>query len=506
MDLKSAFISRARLLTRLPTQLARLSMLLVIFFLGTSVLYLTACSSLGDKADALMAEKSYEEAESIYKEILARSPHDTHALIGLKKARQGAISSELIIVRRQRLGGNPEQADEDLRNILLSLKDWKVYPTGAVAFTQNEEMDYAVQDLVQRSRALLSQHHPLKVAYLLDRYSEFFQEKNLPLLKQLRDAANNQGLAACRTSLAVTNKSLTYYREFLAKECVYWGDTRPEMKNPIQHGLFGRLELQGGVPGVPDALRPRLENEIQHFLQQSPWYDSTSNKTLRAAYSGNYSFKTVRHPTEFTHAYQEEEPYNSFELVTKHRAHAVAVSRQEMQPDGHVATVNTTEYRDEPYSEMETITRRRTVTKSFNFPGTEIEQNISLRSVISGKMDDAAAEFRLTANSADRNLTSESQTQVPSMSLYSRQAKIMEENEWFAQILSGWSQQNLEQLRDIWVHKYCQDFQSDWSEAQQGDRVFSCLRERSRAAPAFVDAWLKQNLGVQSLELRAILL
>jgi hypothetical protein len=464
---------------------------------------LAACSTLHRKAEKLMDARVFDQAQTIYLEILAHHPKDTDALIGLKKAREGSIGDQLIEVRQQRLGGNTEEAAERLRQILISIKDWKVYPGGAVASTQNEEVDYAVRDLERESRIALAQNHPLRVAFLLERFSSFFQEKRLQVLEALRHQASDRGLDDCRRGLASSAKGLTFYREYLARECVYFGDQRAELKEPVVHGLYNRVNLTGQVSGLPDFLKVSLENEAQKTMQDSPWYDAKGPRTLSVAYDGTYAFGTERRHAIFTHAYEEQEPYTEEEFVTKHRSHPVSVTKSFTQPDGKSGTVSTTEYADETYTERETVTHLRTVTRSFNYDGTEIEQNINLHTTLRATL--LSSPVVLTSSISDRNMSSESQTNIPVKGLYARTAVIKNENEWFAAQLARWHTQNLSQLRDLWSRNYCQGFSADAALERQGNTVFQCLRDNSKPAPALMDGWLQTHEGVSASELQAVL-
>jgi hypothetical protein len=480
-------------------------MRLKISFVCFVLLFLAGCSSLHKKAGELMEEKVYDEAQKVYLEILRGDPKDTKALIGLKKAREGSIGARLIEVRQQRFGGNMTEAAELLRDILINIKTWQVYPSGAVAFTQGEETDFAVRDLEAESRIALSQDHPLRVAFFLARYQDFFQEKRLKIFQNLRAAASQMGLEKCRKGLGSTRKDLSYYREFLANTCIFWGDKQPELKKPVSHGLYNRVATQIQLDELPEQLKTRLENETQTAFQYSPWYDAAGAGPLTLSISGRYSFQTGRKPAVFTHAYEQVEPYSSTELVEKHRSVPVKTTKNFATPDGKTGTETTTEYRDETYTQLETITRTRTVTYHFNYDGTEIEQNLTLQTAAKARLVGLSEPVTLTATVNDRNLTAESQTNIPSKQLYARTAVIRNENEWFQAQMEAWRKQNLEQLRDLWVRNFCQPFQANADVTQQGDRVFQCLRERNRPTPPFADSWLEQHEGVNTSELNQVL-
>ena len=466
-------------------------------------LFSAGCSTLHSKASKLMDEKVYDKAEAIYQEILKSNPKDEKAMIGLKKAREGTISTKLIEVRQLRLGGDSEQSAEVLLRVLNSLRDWNVYPTGAVAFTQAEEMDFAVRDIEEQARIALAQNHPLRIAYLIERYRGFFQEKKMGALGSLRARASERGLDNCRTRLKSTPKDLTYYREFLARQCVYWGDQRPDLKEPISHGLFNQLTIQGMIAGLPETMKARFENDLQGVIQKSPWFDPAGPKKLSAAFDGAYKFQSDRRPMTYTHAYEEQEPYTSEEWVTKTRSRPVTVTKSYTQPDGKLGTMTTTEYASETYTERETVTRTRTVTRHFTYYGTEIEQNMSLNSTV--RIPLLGPPAALTAAVADRNLTSESQTHIPSKGLNARTAVIRNENEWFDQILPKWRKQNADQLRDLWRQAYCAGLASEAAHAKQGNSVFQCLRDDTLAPPPGMNAWLERHEGVSAAQLRAVL-
>jgi|GEM_PF-4008882 len=478
---------------------------LMIFCLFAG-LGLAGCTSLNDKAEKLMQEKSYEDAERIYQQILRQHPQDVDAIVGLKRAREGAISSELLLVRRDRLSGNSSQAFEQLKSILERLQVWQIFPTGAVAFTQNEEIDYAVRNLSQQTGELLSQNHPLKAAYLLDRYQDFFQEKNFPLLDRLHKNAAQLGLTHCRQSFASTPQDRGYYLEFLVKECRFWGETRVMLNRPISHGLIGHLDLNGAINELPSTLTPVFEKALNEAIEQSPWYEPTSLRHVELNYRGQFAFQTSRRSTMFTQAYEEEVPYTSSELVTKTRSELRPATRMLPGPNGTLTPQTMLENEEVPYTEFENVTRMRSETRYFYYPGLDIEQTISLDAAADLLLPGKGSPAHLTGSSNDRNVTTESVTEVPRMNLYRKIAKIYEVNYWSIPIIEAWRQQIISQLHQEWSQTHCSSIQASTNLTQQADEVFACLRDTSQSAPPAADAWLNQHLGLPSLELKTLLM
>ncbi len=468
--------------------------------------FATACTSLHGKAEKLMQEKSYEDAENIYQQILRKHPDDVDAIVGLKKAREGVISSELLLVRRERLSGNNYQANEQLKSIIDRLSKWQVYPTGAVAFTQNEETDYAIQNIAQHTGELLSVNHPLKAAFLLDHFKDLFQEKNLTLLDRLHKNAAQIGLTHCRQNFAITPRERGFYLEFLARECRYWGDTREMLKQPIQHGLIGHLDLTGSVTGLPPSLTPVFESAIRSAIEESAWYEAASLKHVKLNYQGQFEFNTDRRSTMFTQSYEEQVPYSSNELVYKTRTEMRPVTRMQPGPDGNLTPQTTVEPQEVNYSEMESVTRMRSETRYFNYPGFNIDQTILLNAGADISLPGTNNSSHLTSSKNDRNITTESMTEIPRIGLYRHVARIYDVNEWSLRMIESWRQQIRLQLGEAWNFTHCGNIQTSTVMSQQADEVFACLRNADQNSPPSLDAWLVKNLGLPSLELQSLLM
>ena len=144
----------------------------------------------------------------------------------------------------------------------------------------------------------------------------------------------------------------------------------------------------------------------------------------------------------FTQAYEEEVPYTSSELVTKTRSELRPATRILPGPNGTLTPQMTLENEEVPYTEFENVARMRSETRYFYYPGLDIELTISLNAAADLLLPAKGSPAHLTGSSNDRNVTTESVTEVPRMNLYRKIAKIYEVNYWSFPIIEAWLQQN----------------------------------------------------------------
>ncbi|MDB2426188.1 hypothetical protein N9W41_01450, partial [bacterium] len=135
------------------------------------VTFLTiGCSTLHDKAQKHLTNESYDQAIGVYQDILRYDPKDRGALAGLTKARVGWIGKKLIQVRLLRLAGNHRKSLDLLLSIYSNENAWGVFPTGAAAFTQEEESHFAQKSIKFVVLKSLKKNKPLKAQFYLEKY------------------------------------------------------------------------------------------------------------------------------------------------------------------------------------------------------------------------------------------------------------------------------------------------------------------------------------------------
>src|SRR5690606_16155492 len=105
------------------------------------------------------------------------------AIAGLKKARAGLIEQRLILVRKARQTRQDERALEELLELLELERKWKMAPPAQSAFTQEEEMGFAVSTASSKLENGLKDGKPLAMEAVLERYAPIFQGKNEARLK-----------------------------------------------------------------------------------------------------------------------------------------------------------------------------------------------------------------------------------------------------------------------------------------------------------------------------------
>jgi hypothetical protein len=126
------------------------------------LIFAAACTSTKEQAQKLLAAQQYDAAASTFEMVLRSSPLDAEAQVGLKKAREGVISTELLKVRSNRLSENYQQATKILESTLNKSDEWGVALNGAVASTMNEEIGYAVSFIKKELMGAIQEQKPMK--------------------------------------------------------------------------------------------------------------------------------------------------------------------------------------------------------------------------------------------------------------------------------------------------------------------------------------------------------
>jgi len=274
-------------------------------FLAVLLVSLQSCTTKFKRAKELMVEKNYDEALSIMDELVARDPSDSDYQVGLKEARLGVISQSLIKVRMTRLAQNNNESWELLRKVFEQQNYWNLFPTGAVAFTQTEEIDEAFKNIKAEIIQLDRDHKPLRILYLIERYKNLFSESKRKSFENSTDQARKDSRKYC-IDLAKLGSNQTYYlNAFVNSLCNYLGvkskalDTEPEMYNQIRINIDPRSNVP---PQFATAFKIYLDKKIA----KSGWINSQSNKPMVVEIGGDYFFREITTREPRTHTYYEK--------------------------------------------------------------------------------------------------------------------------------------------------------------------------------------------------------
>jgi len=266
---------------------------------------ISSCTTKFKRAKELMVEKNYDEALSIMDELVARDPSDSDYQVGLKEARLGVISQSLIKVRMTRLAQNNNESWELLRKVFEQQNYWNLFPTGAVAFTQTEEIDEAFKNIKAEIIQLDRDHKPLRILYLIERYKNLFSETKRKSFENSTDLARKDSRKYCIDLAKLGSNQTFYLNAFVNSLCNYLGvkskalDTEPEMYNQIRINIDPRSNVP---PQFATAFKIYLDKKIA----KSGWINSQSNKPMVVEIGGDYFFREITTREPRTHTYYEK--------------------------------------------------------------------------------------------------------------------------------------------------------------------------------------------------------
>ncbi|MBX3019504.1 MAG: hypothetical protein KF767_16575 [Bdellovibrionaceae bacterium] len=464
-------------------------------------LLLAGCSTLKQNAAELLEKKEYGDALAIYERVLADSPHDAEALSGRNQSRLGLIQKELIEVRFLRLSGQQSQGNETLLRILNRVKDWSLYPEGPVAFTQFEEMSFASRAVEKDVVEALARRRPFRAAADLQKWAALFPAERGTQLAQLKDRTKNLGIEQC-ASWRDQAPGEPFFARFLWRSCGLWG--QPEMSLPPAPELFAWLEPRlRWFDARPDpALEIQLREKLQTAFRESPWFDANAGNVALAQVEPRYRFRETRTPVELVHAYLVQVPYDSSEVVELSRW--VPDDRTESVRDssGQYKTEVVRGSRQVHYTEMRTVTRMRDEVRSIPYDALKIELEGNLDFDLrfdSALFDDAKKVYSARE---DETLIQHG-NDSPDVRLKPQNPRVPSSGEVFGDLAGRLTKEFGAELGSLWRRKFCRAPKgTKWSAV--AENVQKCLYGAGGETPDYAEQWLNRELGVTSVELKAL--
>lgn len=266
----------------------------------------TSCTTQFKKAQNLMAERNFDEALVIMEELIQKDPHDSDYQVGLKKAREGVIDQTLIRVRMARLANNNQESLELLRKTVERENNWGLFPTGAVAFTQSEEVDEAYKTLRTEVYSLNQRQRHLRVLYLIERYKILFPEARRKTFDLAFNDAKTHSKKFCLEKSRTTSENMHFYNQLISKWCSYASQKAiiARSNSPLYQKAKISIKQQFQEP-LPQGLITALDKNINDQLSKTGWYDKSSGKELDLTTTGNYRFMQINTRERRNHAYSE---------------------------------------------------------------------------------------------------------------------------------------------------------------------------------------------------------
>jgi hypothetical protein len=470
-----------------------LSFLVLVLLLG--------CSSLNMKAKELYEAKAYEDALAVYEEILQSSPQDTEATIGRIKCRNMVIDSKLLEIRRSRLGENEQNSLDMLLTLVQQENEWNTFPSGPVAYTQDEESREALQYITSKVNETLRQNFPLKGNIWLTKYKVIFQGFLLKKYDDLAAHVKDSGRDKCHRLLTGATNTRPYYSQFVQKFCSFFGEESRDIahfSDDRYSELYGKVIVQAKITGAPGEIIPPFQDAIAEAFTHTPWFDAKGISELKVTLVGKFERTVRQNPEVRVHEYTVQIPYTAY--VKKIRSRQVPYTTNQYQcaynyQVGQVCgNVQVTSYQTQFYSEMEPETRYRDEPRSQTYAGTNYYQFLGM--FLKGKVQlgKTSHDISLTEKSEDSGF--EHNVDMPDIGLTPQTANLPDPLEWIKQQAGHVGDKVRTKVSAIWGDQYCEMPAGKASVAQQGDQVHRCLRLNSSTVPPFVDNWYKNNFGI----------
>lgn len=254
-----------------------------------------------------MAERHFDEALVIMEELVSQNPKDSDYQVGLKQAREGVIDQTLIRVRMSRLANNNQESLELLRKTIERENAWGLFPTGAVAFTQNEETEEAYKTLRSEIYSLNQRGRHLRVLYLIERYKILFPESRRKTFDLAFNDAKTHAKKFCLEKSHTTSESLYFYNQLIAKWCSYANQKAVIAKSvsPLYKEIAASTKSQPHEP-LPLEFVNQLNKNLNHVFMKSGWYDKSAKQQLLYTATGTYRMEEDRSTQTQFHSYTED--------------------------------------------------------------------------------------------------------------------------------------------------------------------------------------------------------
>lgn len=277
-----------------------------LFILALLLFVNTSCTTQFKKAQNLMADRNFDEALIIMEELTQKDPKDSDYQVGLKQAREGVIDQTLIRVRLARLANNNQESLELLRKTVERENTWGLFPTGAVAFTQSEEIDEAYKTLRNEIYSLNQRQRHLRVLYLIERYKILFPESRRKTFDGAFNEAKNHAKKFCVEKSKTTSEKTYFYNQLISKWCSYASQKANIAKS--QSPLFEDITIitKDQFHNVlPAGFIQALDKNISQQLTKTGWFDKNSKKSLDFTTTGHYQLSERRYQEYRVHNYAE---------------------------------------------------------------------------------------------------------------------------------------------------------------------------------------------------------
>lgn len=437
-------------------------------FLTAIMLCISACSTLSKQAKEQLENKNYDEALILYDRLVQEKPNEGEALEGQRKSREGVIDKNLIRVRLARLGQNTQESLDLLRDIVLKEREWNLYPSGAVAFTQSEETNEAKKILNQDLFSILKEKKPLKIFFWIERYKLLFDEKFQIYLANFKTSATQEGQVQCKNWTKTVGPELPFWSQFVKRYCAVMG---LDQKIAVyDKKLYAKADFKFDKDSIPKILQQMIYSDLNKTFKTTGWFDIAGKKNIVLTESGSYVFNESRQPQQETHAYKESIPYTEY-----------------VEHD-HVDSAG------KSYKTSDPVTRYRDEDRFYRFIGTRINQKIQFQT---NARPDVPLITALTFNFEKQVQDFTHNENLPAISLYPQgPVSTQPEAAWLAKISADYSIEFKKSLTTDFKNAFCATLSESMSAISLTNGSLLCLREAWSSPLAVIERHFQNQFGL----------
>jgi hypothetical protein len=383
---------------------------------------------------------------------------------------------------------------------------WKLFPGGKVAFTQEEETGYAIQHARAVIDTDLKAMRPLKAEAFVRNYKPIFPSKELT---PIQASIDQTGKKHCQELSREVVRGRPYFGRWVSSYCQFWGESLGKKAaaqiDPVSGSLYSDVKLAVKGEGLPPEVVAELGVAVDQALMRTPWYDPEGKHVVQASVSGSFSQAHTKNGVILIHNYQEQERF--VERVPVERTRQVFVTEWVQVTDpttGETRTVPEEGLREERYTDYEDEVRYRPVDRSFRYPAWKHEQQMSLQLAGQFVVNERALEASLNERSAADGI--EHDENHPEMGLKPSRPSLPVAATWQKEQIARFAEAFRAQAAQLWRASFCDVDATSVRLADSGDRVARCMRflTGGEPVPAFAEEWFVKNVGVgaaQAVEL-----
>ena len=455
------------------------------------LLFTAACASTKKKAQENLEAGSFDSAVQLFEEVLQKDPNDVEAQTGLRQARDGSIDKTLIEVRMSRLASNPQNATDLLMSVLEKEHNWHFSPRANVAFTQNEETQMAAEYIQSKVQTSIQSNRPFQAEHFLVKYRRIFQAPpEKAHYQQLFKGVVDSGKKTCESFQRIHGKSTPYFADFLNRLCSHYEASCKTCFTWSQgklHELYGMPDVSSTIVDLPQEFVPLMQNNFQSTFRETPWYDAKGVNKTSFLLTGIYKFSHQKNLVNLIQNYTAEEPFQTVEMVSVPKE----VSTQTWNPStGTYTTTTHTEYRSEP----QTVTRYRTVDKTFPYSALKHQLNfdfsVNADTHLAGQSFHSSFQENFAQEGYEHNLD------VPEVGLKPSVPQLTNAADWIKSESGKLNRQLKDKLQTEWISDFCKTDSSTSNADIWADRVQKCVRASTAQNSKFVQEWYENQLGV----------